>query len=66
MQRYNLVTNCDEDQKREMLEDLPVSLTYEIAKPSAEDFAEVTGNQKPKMSLRFPEEAALKMTKTGN
>lgn len=34
MQRYDLiVANCDE---RELLEDLPVSLTYEIAKPSAE------------------------------
>lgn len=34
IQRYDLiVANCDE---REMLEDLPLSLTYEIAKPSAE------------------------------
>lgn len=35
IQRYSLVTNCD-DQTSEFLEDLPVSLTYEIAKPSAE------------------------------
>ncbi|MEC0405749.1 hypothetical protein P8819_15070 [Bacillus velezensis] len=33
IQRYSLVTNCY-DQK--LLEDLPVSLTYEIAKPSSE------------------------------
>jgi len=34
IQRYNLVvTNCH---KQNLLEDLPVSLTYEIAKPSAE------------------------------
>lgn len=33
--RYSLVTNCDE-QKAELLEDLPVSLSYEIAAPSAE------------------------------
>lgn len=33
--RYTLVHNVD-DQQRELLEDLPVSLTYEIAKPSAE------------------------------
>lgn len=35
IRRYNLVTNCDEVQS-EILEDLPVSLTYEIAKPSAD------------------------------
>lgn len=35
IQRYALVTNCYE-QTRGLLEDLPVSLTYEIAKPSAE------------------------------
>src|SRR5690625_509465 len=33
--RYELVTNCD-DQTQNLLEDLPVSLTYDIAKPSAE------------------------------
>ncbi|WP_028559833.1 hypothetical protein [Paenibacillus pinihumi] len=33
--RYVLVTKCDEQQ--ELLEDLPVSLTYEIAKPSSGD-----------------------------
>src|SRR5699024_2232228 len=33
--RYELVHNVD-DQTRELLEDMPVSLTYEIAKPSAE------------------------------
>ncbi|TKI67908.1 hypothetical protein FC756_12050 [Lysinibacillus mangiferihumi] len=35
IQRYSLVTNCYE-QTQGLLEDLPVSLTYEIAKPSAE------------------------------
>lgn len=35
IQRHTLVTNCYE-QTRGLLEDLPVSLTYEIAKPSAE------------------------------
>ncbi|MGF0002842.1 hypothetical protein ACQRCG_04890 [Bacillus altitudinis] len=35
IQRYELIsTNCDE--RAELLEDLPVSLTYEIARPSAE------------------------------
>jgi len=33
--RYTLVQNLH-DQKRDLIEDLPVSLTYEIAKPSAE------------------------------
>src|SRR5690625_2166347 len=38
IQRYNLVvTNCH---KQNLLEDLPVSLTYEIAKPSAESTPE--------------------------
>ncbi|WP_226569052.1 hypothetical protein [Bacillus stratosphericus] len=32
--RYSLVTNCYE--QADLLEDLPVSLTYEIARPSAE------------------------------
>ncbi|UMQ50200.1 hypothetical protein [Bacillus velezensis] len=32
--RYSLVTKCDE--QADILEDLPVSLTYEIARPSAE------------------------------
>ena len=35
IQRYELVANCD-DQTQELLEDMPISLTYEIAKPSAE------------------------------
>ncbi|WP_025696320.1 hypothetical protein [Paenibacillus durus] len=35
IRRFNLVTKCY-DQQRELLEDLPVSLTYEIAAPSAE------------------------------
>lgn len=36
IQRYDLlVANCD-DQHRQLLEDLPVSLSYEIAAPSAE------------------------------
>lgn len=36
IQRYDLlVANCD-DQRRQLLEDLPVSLSYEIAAPSAE------------------------------
>src|SRR5690625_1925679 len=33
--RYELVAKCD-DQTQNLLEDLPVSLTYDIAKPSAE------------------------------
>ncbi len=37
MNRYELVTKCDE---KDLLEDLPVSLTYEIAKPSAESTPE--------------------------
>lgn len=36
VRRYNLVTNCDEE-KQDLIEDLPVSLTYEIAKPSADE-----------------------------
>lgn len=39
IRRYNLiVANCDE--QKELIEDLPVSLTYEIAKPSAESTPE--------------------------
>lgn len=34
IQRYSLVTNCYE--QKDIIEDLPVSLSYEIAKPSAE------------------------------
>jgi chromosome segregation ATPase len=34
LQRYELLTNCQEPQKI-LIEELPVSLTYEIAKPSA-------------------------------
>lgn len=33
--RYDLIANCDNTVKQ-LLEDLPVSLTYEIARPSAE------------------------------
>ena len=33
LQRYELLTNCQEDE-RGIIEDLPISLTYEIAKPS--------------------------------
>ncbi|WP_369878148.1 hypothetical protein JNUCC21_11450 [Bacillus sp. JNUCC-21] len=33
--RYDLITNCNKRQT-EMLEDLPVSLTYEISRPSSE------------------------------
>lgn len=39
MRRYELVTNCD-DQTGDLLEDLPVSLSYEIAKPSSESTPE--------------------------
>lgn len=35
IRRYNLVTNCDEV-SRQLLEDIPVSLAYEIAAPSAD------------------------------
>ncbi|TWL29761.1 hypothetical protein CHCC16736_3514 [Bacillus licheniformis] len=35
IRRFDLVTNCDNIQAN-ILEDLPVSLTYEIARPSAE------------------------------
>lgn len=35
IRRFDLVTNCD-DEQADLLEDLPVSLTYEIARPSAE------------------------------
>lgn len=34
--RYNLVQNLHEVSEIERIEDLPVSLTYEIAKPSAD------------------------------
>ena len=34
--RYNLLRNLEEVSEIELIEDLPVSLTYEIAKPSAE------------------------------
>src|SRR5690606_5099176 len=34
IQRYDMLTNCHD--KSELLEDLPVSLSYEIAAPSAE------------------------------
>ena len=34
--RYNLVKNLHEVGDVERIEDLPVSLTYDIAKPSAE------------------------------
>lgn len=35
LQRYELLTNCEEPQKQ-LIEELPVSLTYEISKPSAD------------------------------
>lgn len=35
IQRYDMLTNCHDNQT-ELLEDLPVSLSYEIAAPSAE------------------------------
>ncbi|MCY8606048.1 hypothetical protein [Bacillus sonorensis] len=35
IRRYDLIANCDSTVKQ-LLEDLPVSLTYEIARPSAE------------------------------
>lgn len=35
IRRYNLVTNCDEVQ-RDLLENMPVSLSYEISAPSSE------------------------------
>ena len=34
--RYNLLRNSEEVSEIELIEDLPVSLTYEIARPSAE------------------------------
>src|SRR5690625_1330090 len=34
--RYNLLRNSEEVSEIELIEDLPVSLTYDIAKPSAE------------------------------
>ncbi|MCU6709296.1 hypothetical protein M6D81_11320 [Paenibacillus sp. J5C_2022] len=36
MQRYAALTNCENGEQRQLLEDLPVSLSYEIAAPSAE------------------------------
>jgi hypothetical protein len=35
IQRFELVAKCD-DQTQELLEDMPLTLTYEIAKPSAD------------------------------
>jgi hypothetical protein len=35
--RYTLLVQNLDDQKRELLEELPVSLTYEITKPSANE-----------------------------
>ncbi|MFS0647044.1 hypothetical protein [Siminovitchia sp. 179-K 8D1 HS] len=34
--RYNLLTNCQNSEQKEFLEDLPVSLTYEISGKSSE------------------------------
>ncbi|MFC2949174.1 hypothetical protein [Virgibacillus sediminis] len=36
IRRYETIVRISDEQKRDLLEDLPVSLTYEIAKPSAE------------------------------
>src|SRR5690625_2451134 len=36
IRRYETIIRISDDQQRQMLEDLPVSLTYDIAKPSAE------------------------------
>src|SRR5699024_833363 len=36
IRRYKMLVGISEDHTRELLEDLPVSLSYEIAKPSAE------------------------------
>lgn len=35
--RYNLLTNCQNNEQKQLLEDLPVSLTYEIAKSSTNE-----------------------------
>ena len=37
IQRYNLLQNLQNIEQRETIEELPVSLTYEIAKPSANE-----------------------------
>ncbi|GIP55273.1 hypothetical protein [Paenibacillus vini] len=34
--RFDVIANCEDMGQQELLEDLPVSLTYEIAAPSAE------------------------------
>lgn len=36
IRRYETIIRISDEQTRELIEDLPVSLTYEIAKPSAE------------------------------
>ena len=36
IRRYDVIANCEDMSQRELLEDLPVSLSYEIAAPSAE------------------------------
>jgi hypothetical protein len=36
IRRFDLVVGISEEQTRQLVEDLPVSLTYEISKPSAE------------------------------
>lgn len=52
--RYELVTKCN-DQK-EMLEDLPVSLTYEISKPSAnKELTEMVLNEEIKTLKQYKE-----------
>lgn len=35
--RYNLLTNCQNNEQQEFLEELPVSLTYEISGKSSEN-----------------------------
>ncbi|MBJ6364221.1 hypothetical protein ACFOQM_23660 [Paenibacillus sp. GCM10012307] len=37
IQRYTVLTNCQSEGQRQLIEDLPVSLAYTIAAPSAED-----------------------------
>src|SRR5690625_2423471 len=37
--RYELVANCN-DQTRDLLEDMPITLTYEIARPNSENIPE--------------------------
>src|SRR5690625_4137016 len=36
IQRYSMITKCNE-RTQELLEDMPVTLSYEIARPNSED-----------------------------